>query len=97
MTKKITLDEALTFHTLKGCKFLDWNKMYEKAEQDMMTLQRLLANNSKDKNVVAVIETYRKQLDEMVKLRDSWLLQLDYKPYEADYRVVILVEKIDYE
>lgn len=87
------IDKILTHSTLLDVKHVDFNKQYERAENNLETLKSLLKNNIKDKNVLGTINIYEEELKQMRQEAYDWMSQVGIKNHKA-VRIVVLLEEI---
>ncbi len=86
----VTLDENVTFQTVKGVRSIDYIDLCEKAEQDLDTLRRLLYKNSNDKNVQAVVKQAEEDVKKMREQAYDWLKMVELKSHMPSKIVILL-------
>lgn len=93
MNEETNIDKIITYSTTLGVRNIDYDKLIEKAEQDLETLQRLLKFNADDKNVQAVIKLKNEEVRNMYDLKKEWMSMIDVHAHK-DVRIVILIEQL---
>jgi len=93
MNEETNIDKIITYSTTLGVRNIDYDKLIEKAEQDLETLQRLLKFNADDKNVQAVIKLKTEEVRNMYDLKKEWMSMIDVHAHK-DVRIVILIEQL---
>lgn len=91
----VTLDENVTFQTVKGVRSIDYIDLCEKAEQDLDTLRRLLYKNSNDKNVQAVVKQAEEDVKKMREQAYDWLKMVELRPHMPSKIVILLSQELD--
>ena len=93
MSDETNIDKVITYSTTLGVRSIDYDKLIEKAEQNLETLKSLLKFNADDKNVQAVIKLKIEEVSNMYDLKKDWMSMINVHAHK-DVRIVILIEQL---